>query len=727
MSEKAQAKTNHPTRESEAASQAAFVGRSSAVEGSAHQTSHSMGRRLAHDYAAISVGKPDGAAPLPALELGPKDDLYEREAEHVSVGAALGLVGGFDEQLEGEPRTKVHRKLQPSSSMPAGSQVNQVLSQDIQDELGHGSALATDLRQPMEAAFGFNFSQVKIHRDAKSERLNQELEARAFTVGGDIFFGRGEYSPESLEGRSVLAHELTHVVQQRGSALAIQRLDIKELMRGGRDYIDKKMKEYSKNRIKALGKKKARALVEMVADKNRELLSHAKSRYGFYFKEVYRENGGPEVEFSSGRAEASTSAEGSVVSASPQLTLDDEEDAKPQDVAARILGVGKEHEKAKALAALYESDLEKAERIARAVNSVLNAEPVKEVTVNGKSISENTAKITGQAVLEEINFINGVKAFAQASAEFSQRRNLKAEVNATFYAFMAKASLNASTFVGIVTEAEARFSLDVLEGLQAKLAAKAEVGAKAKAALDLKFDLGELAGMEVNLEGEAFAGATGSGILAIAIGPGGLTFEGEVEAFVGAKAGGKAEWKATFLGEETLALGVEGSVATGLGFRIAGGFSIEGGKLKLDASLAFALGLGIGLGVNIEIDYRQILQAIADKITETYDLLMKERQGYSMLLEESDIVERTKKSIEAFRKERREHPSEYGGSEAIRQVYLSEIEKVDKMKLTPVVAQYYKDVIWRTFQKEFDMELQHLFFLPAPHPEQTWSALGQKR
>ncbi len=93
------------------------------------------------------------------------------------------------------------------------------LETSIQQERGSGQPLSDDIRQPMEQSFGTDFSGVKIHTDSRSDQLNQSIQARAFTTGQDIFFRQGEYAPESHGGKELLAHELTHVVQQNGSAL----------------------------------------------------------------------------------------------------------------------------------------------------------------------------------------------------------------------------------------------------------------------------------------------------------------------------------------------------------------------------------------------------------------------------------------------------------------------------------------------------------------------------
>jgi hypothetical protein len=66
----------------------------------------------------------------------------------------------------------------------------------------------------MEASFGHDFSEVKIHTDAEANRLSNELSAKAFTTGRDIFFKAGTYKPNCEGGVELIAHELTHVIQQ---------------------------------------------------------------------------------------------------------------------------------------------------------------------------------------------------------------------------------------------------------------------------------------------------------------------------------------------------------------------------------------------------------------------------------------------------------------------------------------------------------------------------------
>ena len=75
------------------------------------------------------------------------------------------------------------------------------------------------MRSSMEQAFGADFSGVRVHTDSRSDGLNQSIQARAFTTGQDIIFRQGEYQPGNRGGQELLAHELTHVVQQNGGAV----------------------------------------------------------------------------------------------------------------------------------------------------------------------------------------------------------------------------------------------------------------------------------------------------------------------------------------------------------------------------------------------------------------------------------------------------------------------------------------------------------------------------
>jgi hypothetical protein len=98
--------------------------------------------------------------------------------------------------------------------------VTSQVATEIQGSMAGGQALPMGVRRFMEPRFQADFSQVKIHRGDRSAKLNRQLSAQAFTVDNHIFFGRDKFKPEQAEGQALIAHELTHTIQQGG---AIQR------------------------------------------------------------------------------------------------------------------------------------------------------------------------------------------------------------------------------------------------------------------------------------------------------------------------------------------------------------------------------------------------------------------------------------------------------------------------------------------------------------------------
>src|SRR5262249_41520320 len=108
----------------------------------------------------------------------------------------------------------VQRFLATAGNVEGQSEVVPDIENSIQSARGNGSPLENNLRARMEEAFGASFTGVRVHTNPEADTLNRQLSARAFTIGQDIFFRHGEYSPGSAVGRGLLAHELTHVMQQ---------------------------------------------------------------------------------------------------------------------------------------------------------------------------------------------------------------------------------------------------------------------------------------------------------------------------------------------------------------------------------------------------------------------------------------------------------------------------------------------------------------------------------
>ena len=194
------------------------------------------------------------------LEVGPVDDPLEREADRVAdqvlrTAGPMAIPGAGSEGASSPSSSSgiaVQRKCEcggtcakcqaeeqeeKSGSVqrkPAARQMTNLGSSPANAGMAAPPTVHEVLRspgQPMDAStrsffaphFGQELLRVRLHSDRLAERSANELSARAYTVGNDIVFGAGQYKPETHEGRLLLAHELTHVVQQNGNQVSLQR------------------------------------------------------------------------------------------------------------------------------------------------------------------------------------------------------------------------------------------------------------------------------------------------------------------------------------------------------------------------------------------------------------------------------------------------------------------------------------------------------------------------
>ena len=100
------------------------------------------------------------------------------------------------------------------------------ISSSIQQSRGSGSSLPKDLQTEIGRKLGHDFSNVRLHTDQKADKLSRTINARAFTIGSDIYFKGGVFAPTTREGRETLIHELTHVVQQSQSSASSGKLKL---------------------------------------------------------------------------------------------------------------------------------------------------------------------------------------------------------------------------------------------------------------------------------------------------------------------------------------------------------------------------------------------------------------------------------------------------------------------------------------------------------------------
>lgn len=185
-------------------------------------------RRTASPAAALAE---QGKAIQRKLSVGASNDPLEQQADAV----ADTIMRMPDSQVQRkcaacEKEETVHRKslqegITPLQAKTAGAPVvDDRIEEAIQAGAGKGEALDEPTESFMSSRMGSDFRSVKIHTDNDAVQLSSALNAKAFTVGNDIYFNQGQFQPNSTQGKQLLAHELTHVVQQ-GSApgKAVQR------------------------------------------------------------------------------------------------------------------------------------------------------------------------------------------------------------------------------------------------------------------------------------------------------------------------------------------------------------------------------------------------------------------------------------------------------------------------------------------------------------------------
>jgi hypothetical protein len=159
------------------------------------------------------------SSPLPLqckLAIGSVDDPLEAEADAIA------------ERVAGGARTASMGKAAPSMQRSAAGSIPSVAAPPIVHEALHtsGQPLDTETRAFMEPRIGHDLSGVRIHTGPRAEESARAVHALAYTVGADAVFAMGQYNPRSSEGRRLLAHELSHTVQQKSGRANLQSAPI---------------------------------------------------------------------------------------------------------------------------------------------------------------------------------------------------------------------------------------------------------------------------------------------------------------------------------------------------------------------------------------------------------------------------------------------------------------------------------------------------------------------
>jgi hypothetical protein len=166
--------------------------------------------RSGHIQAKLAISNPDAAE--------------EREADRVAGTIMSSSYSGDGAICDEGQQEKSQPRIDRNASEPAISDHVPSIVSDVLRSPGHPLDSAT--RAFMEPRFGHDFSGVRVHTDAKAAESAKAVQAKAYAVGRDVVFGAGEFAPETHEGKKLLGHELTHVLQQGEGAPQLRR-DVK--------------------------------------------------------------------------------------------------------------------------------------------------------------------------------------------------------------------------------------------------------------------------------------------------------------------------------------------------------------------------------------------------------------------------------------------------------------------------------------------------------------------
>jgi hypothetical protein len=165
------------------------------------------------------------------LSAGPENDPHERQADAMADHVMRMPQPNFiqrkcahceDEEVQRKPLASFIQRKETASSNTASDSTHS----QIESTRGGGATMPANTKSFMESRFGADFSNVRIHSGNYASQLSGELNAQAFTVGNDIYFNEGKFLPESSEGKHLLAHELTHTMQQGNSSTLRRKCDL---------------------------------------------------------------------------------------------------------------------------------------------------------------------------------------------------------------------------------------------------------------------------------------------------------------------------------------------------------------------------------------------------------------------------------------------------------------------------------------------------------------------
>ncbi|MGK0274826.1 MAG: hypothetical protein ACI9N0_001207 [Ilumatobacter sp.] len=204
-------------------------GRTGAAERPTPTPEQTKSKPATSHRAAQPASTIDGAIIQTKLAVGAADDHYEREADAVAARVVRSLRSQTSRPEQaatqadaGGTAGRINRVQRSAVVGAKGGDLDEDTTQMLRRSRSGGAPLPEPARSKMEGAFGADFSGIRVHAGPRSTELNNRIQAKAFTTGNDIFFRDGVPDATTGSGQELLAHELTHTIQQ-GAAAPINR------------------------------------------------------------------------------------------------------------------------------------------------------------------------------------------------------------------------------------------------------------------------------------------------------------------------------------------------------------------------------------------------------------------------------------------------------------------------------------------------------------------------
>jgi hypothetical protein len=561
------------------------------------------------------------------MAVGPAEDRYEREADEIAayVVEHLGGDNGDGAAALDEHRAGVAGRIQRASTLgSAGGELDPETEASVQSARRGGAPLGPGVATKIGSAVGADFSGVRVHRGPEATALNDRIQANAFTVGNDIFLREGTPDERTEAGQKLLAHELTHTIQQGAAPIRREaggpagkirrsaRLDGRRAV-AQRDFLGLKKLW---NKLSGKTKKEGGETYDEFTDEPEQGESEQTESFGDkeqLLSTVEQE----QMEFFN----------------PPEDDGEQVGDTPPNPVIVACLetvakaGNGAVEAAAEAYVRAAKAKDFGSEQLGASIQGSggVEAKTSGKAQVLGSSGSRSKSKEVengGEPEKETENLLTAIGLLIEAEVLSGARLTLEGEAHAKYGKLVgANVITKLDTFAGVLAKSDAKVTLDLLQGLAVGGSVETQAGVPVALSGEFTLDVWK-AYLKAEGNAEGFAGAQAKAEGTFKVGPGGVALSGKAEAFAGLKGSLTAGTEFGLKGLPIAKLTGELTGYLGAGAKAEGAFTLKDGKIAVKAELASVLGYGFGGKGDVEVDLGNLALGLFSVVKEEYMAIM---------------------------------------------------------------------------------------------------------